>query len=119
MKKGYTLIELMATIVIIGIVSLITGTIVANIVRDSKKDAFKDSVLIAINSYANREAGNLYVEVGELDIKDLVQKETSLKSGKVKRLDDNVIVAVNITDGNYCANGPKNNLVITEGKCEE
>lgn len=118
MKKGFTLIELLAVIFVLGLIALITTTIVLNIVNKSKKDAFEDSVYTAINSYVNKEAGTLFNYEGEMDIKDLIQKETSLKSGKVTRNENNEVIAVNITDGFFCANGPKNNLVVTEGNCE-
>ena len=36
MKKGFTLVELLAVIVILGVISLITTPIVSNLVQESK-----------------------------------------------------------------------------------
>ncbi len=53
-KKGFTLIELVAVIVIIGIIALITVPFIANIVQNSRRDAFVDSaysIIDAANQY--------------------------------------------------------------------
>lgn len=43
-KKAFSLIELLAVIVIIGIIAVITFPVVDNIIEDSEKKAFKASV---------------------------------------------------------------------------
>jgi len=43
-QKGFSLIELLAVIVIIGIIALITFPVIDNIIEDSEKKAFKASV---------------------------------------------------------------------------
>ena len=120
MKKGFTLIEILAVIVLLGIVAVITSTFITKLIEDSKQKAFSDSVYSAINAYANKEADggyNGFNDIGEVSVIDLVLQGSSLKSGTVKRNDDNEIIAVNVTDGRYCANGQKKKLVVTDGTC--
>ncbi|MDD4733363.1 MAG: type II secretion system protein, partial [Bacilli bacterium] len=42
-KKGFTLIELIAVIVILAIVALISVPVITGIIKDTKKQAFKTS----------------------------------------------------------------------------
>lgn len=44
MKKGFTLIELMAVIVVLGVVAVITAPIMGDVIEQNKKGAFEDSV---------------------------------------------------------------------------
>ena len=118
MKKGFTLVELLAIIVILAMIAFITWTGIIKRITNAKKDGFKDAVFVAIDAYKAKESYDDFVDLGEVNISDLPLEKSSLKSGKVKRNSDNIIIAVNITDGNYCANGSKKNLVITDGNCQ-
>ena len=44
LKKGFTLVELLAVIVILAVIALITTPIIIDSLNTSKKEAFKDSV---------------------------------------------------------------------------
>lgn len=44
-KTGFTLIELLAVIVIISILTMITVPIILNVIKDSKKEAIKQSAV--------------------------------------------------------------------------
>ena len=44
MKKGFTLVELLAVIVILGIIAVITTPVIRGIIDSARKDAFEDSV---------------------------------------------------------------------------
>ena len=43
-KKGFTLVELLAVIVILGVIGTITAPIVINLIDDSRQSAFKSSL---------------------------------------------------------------------------
>ena len=55
MKKGFTLIELMAVILILGIIALIAVPTIGNIVNDATTDAGKESV----NNYIRAVEDNI------------------------------------------------------------
>ena len=58
MKKGFTLIELIAVIVILGVVAIISTPIVLNVIDDTKESANKASLLgyvDAIKLYVSQE----------------------------------------------------------------
>ncbi len=62
MKKGFTLVELLAVIAIIAIIALITTPIVLNIIQSSREKAFVDSahgLVVAAGTYqAEKQAAN-------------------------------------------------------------
>ncbi|HPF83726.1 MAG TPA: prepilin-type N-terminal cleavage/methylation domain-containing protein, partial [Bacilli bacterium] len=52
-NKGFTLIELMATILILGVISLIAVLIINNIIRTVKQEAFRDSTYGYVKAASN------------------------------------------------------------------
>jgi len=72
-KKGFSLIELLAVIVIIGIIALITFPIVDDIISNSEKKAFKASVdeLVNLTEMDYNEFGRTGVVVYTLNNKKL------------------------------------------------
>ena len=60
MKKGFTLIELMAVIIILAIVALIATPIVLNIVEDSRKSASQSSAMMVLDATNNYYSEKLF-----------------------------------------------------------
>ena len=116
-KKGFTLVEILAIIVLLAIVATITTSFITNIIRNTKKEAFKDSVYAAINSYINNESYQSFNDMGEIDVRLLPLDNNPFMGGKVKRNSNNEVVVTNVTDGVYCANGSKNKLIVKDGNC--
>ena len=117
MKKGFTLVELLAVIVILGVLSLISIPMITNMIKDSRKGAFKASVQSVFRAYETYELTYPIKEQEKLSILDLplTHKERFL-SGKVYRQED-VIQVENISNGVYCASGTLENLKMIEGNC--
>ena len=67
-KKGFTLVELLAVIVILAIIALIATPIILNVINDAKKQAAKDS------AYGYMDAVEKYIVSSELE-------DTSIKDG--------------------------------------
>ena len=64
-KKGFTLVELLAVIVILALVALIATPIILNVINDAKKQAAKDS------AYGYMDAVEKYIVSSELEDKSI------------------------------------------------
>ena len=74
-KKAFTLIELLAVIVILGILALIVTPILINVVKDSNEKSYKlsaDGYISAVNDYIlSNQLDGKKVENGKYNIKNL------------------------------------------------
>ena len=64
-KKGFTLVELLAVIVILALIALIATPIILNVINDAKKQAAKDS------AYGYMDAVEKYIVSSELEDKSI------------------------------------------------
>ena len=101
--KGFTLVELLAIIVILAIISLITVPVITGILKQSRKKAFQDSVEIAtdvLKEYLNENDYSKF-ELNGVKVTDLKPYSSNkFISGKFIEK-DGVIEAAFITDGEY------------------
>ena len=127
MKKGFTLVELLAVIVILGIISMVTYSIVSGNIKTTKKKSFEVSVQNLMES--SREYVTKYMEDYDFPEGGLSATDPNLGitnnpfvSGIILRNEKDQIELVNVNDETYCANGTKNDLKISEvnedGICE-
>ena len=100
-KKGFTLVELLAVIVILAIIALIATPIILNVINDAKKEAAKDSAYGYIEAIENAIIMNDFEEddnflspdaSGCYELKELDQK-LNIKGTKSK-IDDNAKVCL-------------------------
>ena len=116
-KKGFTLMELLAVIVILAVLALITTPIILSLINETKINAFKDSVSMAIRS------SDLYTELNNVDltegisVTDLDLSHSDLKYGTII-LNNKQLEAINVSNGDYCANGNLGALVVYKGECD-
>lgn len=111
MKKGFTLVELLAVILLLGVVAMIAIPNVSKIIEESKIKAAELSVDNYIRGVKELiAANNLNIDLNENE----VTKDYTLKTLKTKGLDvegkiSNAIVTVNasgkIIHGAFCING--------------
>ena len=122
-KKGFTLIEVVAVILLIGIISTIITVNYKKYLEVSKLSAYRDSMYSLIEQleeYTMNNKGTDFSTNQQLPKDDLeIENKASLR-GQFKVV-DNYIVLVNVTNGQYCANGNKNQLTdpnrIQTGNC--
>ena len=72
-NKGFTLVELLAVIVILAIIALIATPIILNVINDAKKQAAKDS------AYGYMDAVEKYIVSSELEDKSIKDRTYSVE----------------------------------------
>ena len=123
-KKGFTLVELLAVIVILAIIALIATPLILNVIENSKKGAFKTSVIGIMESAELYKVLNPNDSTADSDIifrcngtsckngdKELSIKGSIPVAGTVTISKDGISVT-DITDLKYIANGTKEELTI-------
>ena len=120
MKKGFTIIEVLAVVIILGIIAAITFPIVKNIVNENRKKTFESSVRGMLHSAelyisANPASEDVSFPYNTTSIK---MEKNKMTSGSILYTESTGIISVvDMTDGVFCANGDKINLEIEEGAC--
>ena len=131
-NKGFTLVELLAVIVVLAIIAVITVPMILGIVERARKGALKDS------AYGLIEAGNLFYtqkltqesNVDELKftmtngkfILNGTEEELKFKGSKPTTGDLTITsskASIRITDGTYCAYKSMNDIDVSvvKGNC--
>ena len=120
-KKGFTLVELIGVIVILAIIALIAIPITLGVVGNAKKQSFIRTLDNSIAAFKiviadNNIMGNT---IGRLDITsdDLKLDNNNFISGEISIDENGEIKLENVSDGEFCANGTKNNYTIKKGDC--
>lgn len=123
MKKGFTLVELLAVIVVLGVIALIAVPQILNVVEDSRKGAFKDSasgLIEAAELYYTQYAGQeLELDLSDKNIvKDLNFKGTPPDGGTLYASKEGDF-ALQMYNSKYCAykSYSDRDVEIKEGAC--
>ena len=125
MKKGFTLVEILVIFVLIGIIGLITVPAMINIMDEYGKDSFIESakgvILAAETYYAENDYDNFSEEGLNINDENLKLKNknqftsgTIIYNNSTKKFE-----LLSLTDGNFCANGTKEDLVVITGNCDK
>ncbi len=144
-KKGFTLVELLAVIVLLGLLAILITPKITETLKKQKKAIFTNSVEGIVNAINNDIAddSSISTEMSQyrayefdvnklyLIVEDNMSKDESIKiSGNIKNGTGRVVVtdvnkiALAITDGKYCAKKGANERDINvtemgaEDKCE-
>ena len=137
MKKAFTLVELLAVIVILGIIATITLPIIANNIEKSRKEIYRTNAQTALDAakeYVSKNTINNDFPKGGIDITKLDIKNSNFKSGIVNKcpiknyegsdcekrnIKPGEIYVKNIYNGKYCANGTKQNIIVSKVESEK
>jgi len=105
-EKGLTLIELLAVIVILGIIAAIAIPSIANIIKNSRFDAVKADAVQILNG------AQTYVSSNDYTTGTLTEEQLDQYVENVTTFDDGYDVIVG-TDGlTFTGNGEKGNITI-------
>lgn len=121
-KKGFTLVELLAIITILGLIGLITLPITGSIIRDSEKKTFNETLNSIIESAKIYNIESNYKAISDegIDIKSSKLKYTNKEtiiSGKLY-YENNDYYLEEVKTKNFCANGSKEKFNIYVGECK-
>ena len=127
-KKGFTLVELLAVVVVLAVVSIIAIPITINIIENARKGALEDSargLMDAANNYYathSKDMDDAYVDFVIVNGKQTSSEKLNYK-GSVEnaylRLVDAKTMALCIDDGKYYAvkNLDNKDIEVDEGAC--
>lgn len=123
MKKqnGFTLVELLAIIIIMGLITTIAVVYVNKIKLDAKKEAYISTLNGLVKSIEEYVASDVSTDFKKdyISVKSITLEATSLdqiKSGFFI-IDDGNVILKNVYNGSYCGNGKKGNFIVNEGIC--
>ena len=115
-KKGFTLVELLVVITLVGVLGLITVPIINDVIKNSRKKAFRETVIniVEVAKIYNAEKDYLAIPDGEsidmLSNKLEYDNKTEIKRGTIYL--DNGEYYVEAYGEYYCALGNVENLEI-------
>ena len=106
MRKGYTLVELLGVLVVLGIIATITTVVLTNVVKNANDTLDEDTKLLLytaaerylVDNVNLSSNGNYNVSLGTLMSKDLISKTFVENQGNT-RITSSSCVRVSITGG--------------------
>lgn len=119
-KTGFTLVELLASIILVGVIIGITVVGYDRYIEKSEKNSFKESLnslikIIEIYIVENPDVNyKNYINIKDIELE--AENIDIINSGKF-RYKYNKVELVDIESDYFCGNGYKNDLIITDGKC--
>lgn len=123
-KNAFSLVELLAVIIVLGIIASIIIPSTLKTLDKSKKDSFESSVVGLIKAASNYMAESDFEDwtsgltITNIQTNNLFEtKNVNIFTSGTLYNNNGTITVINVTDGNYCANGKKNSLTITKGNC--
>lgn len=117
MKNGFTLVELLAVIVLLAVISAIAIPIVSNSINSAKEktsEAEAEMILKGITDYCNNE--DIKVRTGEIKKSDRICS-TNLELFNIKKMVKNIKEGTNITNASY-SDGKVGSLTVTSNGIE-
>jgi len=124
-KKGFTLVEILAVVIILGVISIIVYPVLNKVLKDNRKRAFEASlnaVVRAAELYKtdnNNVLGIVDYDDETIDISNLGKWEAGTLTDSVDTDGKSKIYLTGFYDGEFCATGFEGNFTIIEGKCVE
>lgn len=107
MKKGFTLVELLSVVVVLGIIALIAVPQILKVVEDSRKGAFKDSasgLLESAELYYTQYAGQeMEIDLSDKSIVEELNFKGTPPDGGILYITREGEMAIKMYNSKYCA----------------
>lgn len=118
MKKGFTLMEVLVVVIVLGVIASVTFPVVKDIIEKNRVKTVRESLEGVIRSTQLYISANAISEdfTEPYNTTEIKMEKNKFKSGNII-YNDGEISLENFSDGDYCANGTKNNLQIIKGEC--
>ena len=123
-KKGFTLVELLVVITLVGVLGLITVPIINDVIKNSRKKAFRETVINIVEVAKIYNAENDYFAIPDGESIDMLSNKleydnkTEIKRGTIYLEDGEYYVEA--YGEYYCALGNVENLEIYDvDDCEQ
>ncbi len=127
-NKGFTLVEILAVITIVGLLALITIPTVDSMIRSSKEDAYviqKDAILSSLKNYASanpfvlpsNKGETLNRTIGELKLAGFLEVETKNPINDLCFSNDTILVITRTTNNYKYSFLDEENIVFSD-ECE-
>jgi prepilin-type N-terminal cleavage/methylation domain-containing protein len=121
-NKGFTLVEVLAVIILLGLIASIIIPNYNKSIENSKKKAFEESLNGLVRSIENYVANNsnasnytsVYTNISSIDLE--ADNLNQIKSGEFI-ITNGTVVLRNVYNGRYCGNGHKGEFVVFKGTC--
>ncbi len=109
MKKGFTLVELLAVIVVLSIILVISAPIVTNLITSSKQKAYDEQVNLIVSSAKNYSVkysveintDPYYVSVDTLINKGFIDQDELINPKTKQKMDGCVKISYNSSFNDY------------------
>ena len=110
----------MGVIIVIAVIALITVPIVLKNIETARKQAFEDNVYQVFSEVEHYLVKNNLEAIPKegIPIPELEFKGNPFISGKIETDYDGNLKVVSASDGNYCAIGQKQDIIIYDGECD-
>ncbi len=121
-NKGFTLVEVLAVIILLGLIAAIIIPNYNKSIENSKKKAFEESLNGLVRTIENYVANNsngssyttVYTNINSIDLQ--ADNLNQIESGQFI-ITNGTIILRNVYNGRYCGNGSKNSFTIVKGTC--
>lgn len=114
-KKGFTLVELLAVVIILGIIALISVPVTQNVLKTVRKNIFLDNVnqlLKLVKTNQLQTGGNITYSIENDNINPKLNYKKEFKGTGMIMIDEDGNTTVSIELNNFCAYKTKDETAV-------
>ncbi len=124
-RKGFTLVELLAVIVVLGVIAMISVPVVLNLINESRKNSFKSSVngmIKSVEMYYTKSAGTeVTLDLGNTEILNQLDFTGTKPTAGFVYINEDGIISIVMYNNQYCGyrkSGEESVTVLDRGTAE-